>query len=496
MKTERADAALAELTQGSIVAGRYRIEHMLGRGGMGVVLAARHIALGQRVAIKLMLPDAITDSAAVERFMREALAASRVNSEYVTRVFDMGELPNGAPYIVMEYLEGLDLGQLARQGRLQLSEVATFALQTCEALAEAHAVGIVHRDLKPSNVFCVRRTDGLFSIKVLDFGISKFLVEHPLRGDMSLTSTRSVIGSPYYMSPEQMSSPKTVDARTDIWSLGVMLHELLSGALPFLAESLPELAVRVATEPPVALSSVRPDLPRGLSAVVSRCLEKPRERRYADVGELARALVAFAPAEARVHAERAQRVLQHAAGGGNVAPAMPVSSAPRARQRTRLWWPVGLLLLAGTAGLVWLARAGWHVAAPAPHVVTPSPPRAAESVADVPLAETGARVMVAPRNMPPAPQPTAADAPLVRPADPQPNLGALPEPASGPKARSDRATATSSPTKPAASGTPSANARPSAAVTRTAPQKPSIAAQPKTPPPRAEPVTDELGGRL
>lgn len=367
MPSERVDAsaasawAIEELPPGAVIAGRYRIEHTLGSGGMGVVLAAQHITLGQRVAIKFMLPEASKDAAAVGRFTREALAASRINSEYVTRVFDLGELPSGAPFIVMEYLEGSDLAQRLRdRDKLPIPEAIEFALQTCEALAEAHALGIVHRDLKPSNLFCVERSDGLASIKVLDFGISKFTRAEQVAGDLSLTSTKSIIGSPFYMSPEQMGSAKNADVRADIWALGVMLYEMLAGALPFEADTLPELAVRIATQPPKPLHVLQPELPRALSNVVARCLEKERDQRPRDIAELARALAPFGPARAREHAERATRVLERANTAKRAA--LPAADGGQARStlaltRRRTALIAGIAVAASAAVGVWLFNA-------------------------------------------------------------------------------------------------------------------------------------------
>lgn len=417
MPSERLDAnawAVDELPPGAVIAGRYRIEHTLGSGGMGVVLAAEHIALGQRVAIKFMLPEATKDAAAVGRFTREAWAASRISSEYVTRVFDLGELPGGAPYIVMEYLEGSDLARRLRdEGTLPLQEAVEFALQTCEALAEAHALGIVHRDLKPSNLFCVQRSDGLASIKVLDFGISKFTRAEHVVGDLSLTSTKSIIGSPFYMSPEQMGSAKNADVRADIWALGVMLYEMLGGELPFKADTLPELAVCVATESPKPLHSLRADLPRGLSNVVARCLEKQRDKRYRDIAELARALAQFGPARAREHAERAARVLERANtakrpavvaahGGGGATTRHP----SRGRGLARATLIAGVVVAAAGAVGVWL----WSSSQPEAEgpLLRPAAPRTAESVSA--SSDTPPPSAAAPSGLADAPSPAAREA--------------------------------------------------------------------------------------
>jgi serine/threonine protein kinase len=288
--------AQAGVAEGEILAGKYRVEKVLGVGGMGVVVAARHIDLDEKVAIKFLLPNMLSDGAAVARFQREAKAAVRIKSEHVARVFDVGRLQDGAPYMVMEFLEGSDLAALlARHGAMPLAQAVDFILQACVAVADAHALGIIHRDLKPANLFCVRRSDGQLSIKVLDFGISK-LTETDGSG-MSFTQTNAMMGSPLYMSPEQFRSSKNVDARTDIWALGAILFELVTGETPFSAGSVPELAVRIATERAPSATALNPQVPPALAAIIARCLEREQEQRPRNVADLA---VALAPLRHRV----------------------------------------------------------------------------------------------------------------------------------------------------------------------------------------------------
>jgi serine/threonine-protein kinase len=273
---------------GTVLAGKYRVERLLGEGGMGWVVVATHLHLEQRVALKFMhAGHAGNQPEAVARFIREARAAARVQSEHVARVSDVGTLDNGAPYLVMEYLEGHDLDAELRKNRaMPPAQVVDLALQACEGLAEAHAAGIVHRDLKPANLFLARKNDGSVRVKLLDFGISKLA---PLAGasDVGMTSTQALMGSPLYMSPEQLRSSKNVDRRTDIWSMGVILYEMLSGNAPFEAETLPEVCSRIMAEPPPPLRQVKSDVPAPLEAVVMRCLDKDVTRRYQDVGALA-----------------------------------------------------------------------------------------------------------------------------------------------------------------------------------------------------------------
>jgi eukaryotic-like serine/threonine-protein kinase len=301
--------AMTTLAPGTVVAAKFRIERVLGEGGMGIVLAAHHLHLGRMVAIKLLKPDALAHPDIVARFGNEARSASRIQSEHVARVLDVGALDSGEPYMVMEYLEGLDLSKYVRQrGPLAIEEAVDYLLQACEALAEAHVAGIVHRDLKPANLYLTRRADGSSCVKVLDFGISKASLAGDQAAAQHVTQTASVLGTPGYMAPEQLRSSKYVDARTDIWALGVILHELLTGKLAFQGSTVPEIYAAILASPPEPLRSARPDAPPQLEAIIAKCLEKDANRRFANVGELAVALVQFAPASGRLSAERIGRI--------------------------------------------------------------------------------------------------------------------------------------------------------------------------------------------
>jgi serine/threonine-protein kinase len=386
-----------DLKPGEIVGGKYRIERVLGEGGMGVVVSATHVHLDERVALKFLLPEVLNNPEAVARFGREARAAVKIKSEHVARVTDVGSLESGAPFMVMEFLTGADLSaRLRDHGRLEIAEAVELVLQACEALAEAHALGIVHRDLKPANLFLTHRPDGSASIKVLDFGISK-----ATGAGMSMTRTSAVMGSPLYMSPEQMTSARDVDVRTDVWAVGVILYELISGRVPFEGSSLPHLFSVILQQPPPSLVGLRPDVPRELETVIFRCLEKDRNQRFSNIAELAGSLQPFAPETSRRSVERVSRVLgvqpplaqsrasitgatPVIAGGdtnatwGQTQPAVPM-------QRNRWFFPVAALVALGGVG-AWLwqrsaASDGDPTSASSTAAVTPPSAIAAASIA-------------------------------------------------------------------------------------------------------------------
>ncbi len=272
---------------GDLVLGKYRVERVLGRGGMGIVLAARHIELGELFAIKLLLPNTLGQPGAVERFVREARATVRLKSEHVARVVDVGRLEMGVPYMVMEHLDGLDLAAVLRsRSPLPLEEAAVYVLQACEAISEAHAAGIVHRDIKPANLFLTRRANGDPCIKVLDFGISKCQDG----GELDLTQEGHLLGSPQYISPERMSRGASADGRCDVWSMGVVLYRLVTGNLPFRGQTVYEIISSVQRDDPPPPSVVIPGLPPELDAVLGRALQKAPALRFQSIEELTEAL--------------------------------------------------------------------------------------------------------------------------------------------------------------------------------------------------------------
>jgi eukaryotic-like serine/threonine-protein kinase len=296
------------VAEGEVIAGKYRVERVLGRGGVGVVVAAGHLSMPQRVAIKLLLNENNPERA--ERFLREARAAASLRGEHVVRVLDIGQTDALVPYVVMEYLEGEDFTEvLRRYGRLTVPEALEYVLQACVALAEAHAAGIVHRDLKPANLFLATAADGTRIVKVLDFGISKELPSGAEHGGASLTRTRGMLGAPLFMAPEQMTSSRPIDARADIWALGALLYRFVTGVPPFDADTLADLVHRITNAAPRPPRELCMGLAPELERTLLRCLEKDPSLRPANVAELALALAAFAPQRGEECAERAARIL-------------------------------------------------------------------------------------------------------------------------------------------------------------------------------------------
>jgi serine/threonine-protein kinase len=305
---------------GDVIAGKYRIDSVAGEGGMGIVYEAEHVILRQRVAVKALLPGAVSSAEAVERFSLEAAAIARITNEHVVRIMDAGSLPNGAPYLVMEYLDGCDLAELlVKRGRLAPAEVVDYALQALEALAHAHAARVIHRDLKPANIFLARGPGGREVVKLLDFGIAKSF-------DSTSDGDR-VFGSPMYMSPEQLRN-RAIDTRTDLWSLGVVIYELVSGAPPFSGE-FSELVTAILEKDAPPLHDRVPGVARDLSQAIARCLRRRPDDRWRTAGELAtalaphgtgawtsalenidRALAAIAPARAPRRFESLENALQ------------------------------------------------------------------------------------------------------------------------------------------------------------------------------------------
>ena len=308
---------------GDLIGSRFRLDAEIGRGAMGVVYRARDPS-NRPVAIKVLLPESVDAPDAVERFTNEARAARVLTSEHTVRVFDTGTLDSSLPYIVMELLEGMDVATILEQrAPLPIAEACSVVIEACDALAEAHAHGIVHRDLKPANLFAARGPDGRTRIKVLDFGISKVFAQNR---QVALTSTGTILGTPHYIAPEQLRSSKGADPRADMWSLGVILYEALSGKMPFDGTSFGMLFSQIVSKEPEPLGSVRSDVPAGLAEIVHRCLKKNRDERYPDVTALASALSAFAsPVQRPAHAPRQGKL------GGTLLMSSPMPSVTAAQ---------------------------------------------------------------------------------------------------------------------------------------------------------------------
>jgi eukaryotic-like serine/threonine-protein kinase len=390
-----------ELKAGTVIAGKFRVERVLGQGNMGVVVLATHLQLDQQVALKFLLPSSLAQAEVEARFAQEARAAAKIKSEHVVRVLDVSTLDSGEPYIVMEYLEGTDLAkQLARRGPMTVQRAVASVLQVCEALAEAHAAGIVHRDLKLSNLFVASYPDGQPCIKILDFGISKYSIPGS-DPDLSMTDTAAVMGSPLYMSPEQMRSTRNVDGRSDIWALGIILYELVAGRVPFDAQTMPLLCSMVLQDEPPSLGARVRDLPRGFEAVVMRCLAKDRNQRFQSVQDLAVALAEFAPPEAQRSVQRIARLATGGPASAKPADTLQLDHVPLAStvHPHRRGWIAGALAVASVAVAAALWRWGTHAAieqagqgpteslpaaASAPAPAVPLPPPAAAPTAPVP----------------------------------------------------------------------------------------------------------------
>jgi serine/threonine protein kinase len=481
---------VVELSPGRLIAQRFQLERLLGEGGMGAVWAATHVVTKKRVALKFLKPAAASSPLHVKRFLREARAASAVRHPNVVEIHDIVELDDGSPVMVMDLLVGESLAErLARQRQLELSELVRLLLPVISAVGTAHAVGIVHRDIKPDNVFLERSLDGTIVPRVLDFGIAKLSAQEGAAAETAaLTNTGSVMGTPYYMAPEQVFGERDIDQRADVWAFGVMLYEALSGRRPIDGENFGQLFKFIATGEVLPLEQLAPHLPADVTNLVGRMLMKERARRPRDLREVFDVLSRYADvkvasfAGARPDLDRARESAEafaptqtpahtpqqfHSGRGGTEVISAPHPSGPpasshndlpaagsataqsfsrtggagRLKRSPRLWLLGGLVAFAGTAGALALvsklqtAASGVAASASAqPSISVASPPPSAvvappATVAESPSATPGPSASALPRQQVAARPPVAAVAKKAETAAPAAPPAATPPPA-------------------------------------------------------------------
>ncbi|MFO0553206.1 MAG: protein kinase [Polyangiaceae bacterium] len=466
------------LEAGSILAGKFQISQLLAEGGMGSVYLAHHLELGYRVAVKVLREEWRGDREALVRFQREGVATASLSSPYVARVFDVGNLEDGRPYMVMEFLEGRDLGvEIERRQRLPAVEAARYCVQICEAMAEAHAAGIIHRDLKPANVFLSHEGDRR-TIKVVDFGISRFVQPE----QVNLTQTQSAFGTPLYMAPESVRSAKLADERSDVWAIGVILYELVTGEPPFTGETATAVAVSVTVDEAPPPSTRASDVPQEIDRIVARALQKDPAKRYQTAREFGDALRAFLGEARDTSADPSATVSSTSSDalppGRSVVPAQTVSNPIALRERGR---GAGLALGAAAAvvaagvvvAIVMVLRpargdAGAssaaepsQLAAPVTNDASPRPPASGPSISPGPEPSSAATA----DSSTPAIVSTSSTASAV--------VASAPRPSTPSAAKLQSAGA--QPPLPSTNATPTNTAPPSAKTTATAPPAKSVA---------------------
>ena len=394
---------------GQLLLGKYRIEQVIGQGGMGLVLGAIHVELQHHVAIKVLLPIGVGSDVIEARFLREAQIAASLRTENVVRVFDVGRLEDNRPYMVMEWLEGRDLATGPIGANLPLEEAIDYVVQACDAMAQAHARNLVHRDLKPANLFLVHDEHGVPTIKVLDFGISK--IRHESQ-NLALTEANGLMGSPLYMSPEQVRSARDVDARADIWSLGTILFELVAGIPPFDGETLGAVFIAVTQAAPRSLREIRPEVPAELEAVILRCLAKEPDQRFQRAQDLQLALLPFASSRSQAKMAMRSSSAPPRLPGLSTAPSPAVVAATSRttggwadeaptdqKRRSRRHWVVAACglgsLIVGSVGWLWFARR--EPTPPPTAMLSASPTQlSAVAAASIPLAPASADTLLVP----------------------------------------------------------------------------------------------------